>query len=275
MSTSDNVGNHPGPTARRLLFNLLLAANHEVLSAGEAIQACALFGLSANNARVALARLAAEGLIETVGRGEYRLGPAGQALGGDVVRWRESDRVTRPWDGGWVAISLAGLARADRTALRRRERALALVGLRELAPGLFLRPDNFAAGIAGTRERLYALGLETDAPVFIARGFDAAREQRARGLWDTAALARAYRDGEQRLQRSLARLARLSPDEAAREAFLLGDAAVRQLVFDPMLPDPLVSEALRGRFARVVRHYDAVGADVWRRFIEGGSRPKG
>jgi phenylacetic acid degradation operon negative regulatory protein len=256
------------PTARQLLLNLLLAAEHEVLSAAEAVKACTLFGISPNNARVALARLVSEGLIEPVGRGEYRLGQAGRALGVDVVAWREAERLTRPWDGGWIAVSQAGTARSDRPALRRQERALALVGLRELDPGLFVRPDNFAAGIEGTRERLFALGLDAHTPVFVARDFDTRRESRARRLWSGAALARGYRDGVQKLQRSISRLASLSPEAAAREAFLLGDQAIRQLVFDPMLPEPLVDVEMRRAFAEALRDYDAAGLRAWRQFMQ-------
>jgi len=267
MHNNVKLSKKDAPPARQLLFNLLLAANHEVLAASEAVQACALFGISQNNARVALTRLVAEGLLEPAGRAEYRLGSAGRAVGGDVVSWRESERVTRPWDGGWVTVSLAGVARGDRTALRRRERALALVGLRELDTGLFVRPDNFAAGVGGTRERLYSLGLEQEAPVFVARELDAQREAKARGLWDGRALANGYRESMRKLEQSLARLAQLSIPDAAREAFLLGDQGIRQLVFDPLLPEPLVDAGLRSAFAQAVRRYDAAGTQIWARFL--------
>ena len=43
---------------------------------------------------------------------------------------------------------------------------MALLGLRELEPDLFMRPDNLAGGVAGVRERLHKLGLDAHAPVF-------------------------------------------------------------------------------------------------------------
>lgn len=271
MADVSNVGNIRGPTARHLLLNLLLAAEHEVLGAAEAVQACALFGISGNAARVALARLASADLIEPAERGAYRLGSKGRALGSDVATWRQSGRRTRAWDGGWIAVLTGGHARSDRKALRRRERALALVGMRELDPGLYVRPDNFATGVQGARERLHALGLELTTPVFVACAFDAQRETRARRLWPTALLERGYRETTSSLQRSLARLDSLSPRAAAREAFLRGDRAVRQLVFDPMLPEPLISTELRAGFFEAVRRYDAAGVGVWRRFVQSGA----
>jgi phenylacetic acid degradation operon negative regulatory protein len=270
MAVNDNQGNIRKPTARHLLLNLLLAAEHEVLGAAEAVQACELFGISGNAARVALVRLARADLIESTERGEYRLGSQGRALGSDVATWRQSRSPTRAWDGGWIAVLTAGHARSDRKALRRRERALALVGMRELDPGLYVRPDNFATGVEGTRERLHALGLDQPMSVFVARGFDAQREARARRLWSKAALERAYRETTSNLERSRPRLDSISPRAAALEAFLLGDRAVRQLVFDPLLPEPLISIELRERFFEAVRRYDAAGVRVWRRFVEMG-----
>lgn len=256
------------PTARHLLLNLLLAAEHELLGAAEAVQACALFGISGNAARVALARLASADLIEPAERGAYRLGSKGRALGSDVAAWRQSGRPTRAWEGAWIAVLTGAHARSDRKALRRRERALALVGMRELDPGLYVRPDNFATGVQGTRERLHALGLESTTPVFVAQDFDARRETRARRLWPKAALERGYRETTSGLERSIARLDSLNPRAAAREAFLLGDRAVRQLVFDPMLPEPLISAELREGFFDAVRRYDEAGVRVWRRFVQ-------
>ena len=270
MAEMDDAGNIQNPTGRHLLLNLLLAAEHEVLGAAEAVQACALFGISGNAARVALARLARAELIEPAERGAYRFGAKGRALGSDVATWRQSGRPTRAWDGGWIAVLTGGHARSDRKALRRRERALALVGMRELDPGLYVRPDNFATGVQGTRERLHALGLESATPVFVARGLDAQRETRARRLWPKAMLERGYRETTSSLEQSLARLDSLSPPAAAREAFLLGDRAVRQVVFDPMLPEPLISTELREGFFEAVRRFDAAGVRVWRRFVQSG-----
>ena len=63
------------PAARDLLLRLLLAADEGELGSAQAVKGCALFGISENNARVALARLVTAGLAEGVGRGAYRLGP--------------------------------------------------------------------------------------------------------------------------------------------------------------------------------------------------------
>ncbi|MBB3012583.1 PaaX family transcriptional regulator C-terminal domain-containing protein [Cupriavidus alkaliphilus] len=257
----------PGPAARRLILKLLVASETETLDAADAIRACALFGISDNNARVALTRLASADLIEAAGRGTYRLGPEGRALGEDISAWRIAEQRVRPWDGTWIAVLIAGLGRSDRTALRARERALALVGMRQLEEGLYVRPDNLAGGVAHARERLYGLGVEDSAPVFTVRDFDTGLESKARGLWNGKEIVKGYREGKRLLEKSEAKLDTLPLELAAKESYLLGDQAIRQLVFDPMLPEPLVSVADRVAFGSQVRRYDEVGRSIWQRFL--------
>ncbi|MFZ5561116.1 MAG: PaaX family transcriptional regulator C-terminal domain-containing protein [Pseudomonadota bacterium] len=256
------------PNPRQLILNLLLAAADGEIAARDAVASGALFGIRENSVRVALARLAGAGLIEAAGRASYRLGPQGAGLAAEVATWRRAEQRAQVWQGGWVAVHAGALGRSDRVALRARDRALALLGLRELDRGLFLRPDNLAGGVAGVRERLHKLGIEPEAAVFQAAGLDAAREKRARALWDGRALSRRYRQTRQQLERWLARAGELEPDVAARESFLLGNEAIRQLVFDPLLPEPLVDVGERRAFAEALQHFDLAGHAIWRRFFQ-------
>jgi phenylacetic acid degradation operon negative regulatory protein len=262
-----------GPRPRQLILRLLLGAGG-ALSARDAVRACALFDIPANGARVALARLAASGRVDAAARGAYRLGRGASALAADVGGWREANRRTRPWRGRWIAVHVGALGRSDRVALRARERALGLLGLRELDRGLYLRPDNLAGGVAAVRERLARLGLDRQATVFEAGRFDAEGERRARALWDGSALARGYRATRARLERWLAGAQRLELAVAARESFLLGDEAIRQLVFDPLLPSPLVDEAARAAFVEAVIRFDAAGHDIWNAFLRNNAAPR-
>ncbi len=261
----------PLPSARQLLLRLLMAVDGGELDAAEAIRACALFDISTNNARVALTRLMAAGVIENTSRGAWCLRDGGGELARDVGAWRDAEARLRPWDGGWVAVLTHGVKRSDRTAMRNHERCLALVGLRPLDDGLFVRPDNFAGGVAFTRERLQALGLDPATPVFAAAEFDGPLDARARGLWDTRALERTYREGAEILAASLARCAALPLADAARESYLVGDQGIRDIIFDPMLPEPLVSVPARQAYIEAVRRYDETGRRIWRDYLAGVS----
>jgi len=251
------------PKPRHLILDLLLASG-TTLTVREAITACGLFGISENSVRVALVRLSADGLIEAAGRGSYCLSDSAHELADDVATWRTAEQRVRPWHGGWIAVHCAGLGRSDRAALRRRTRALAMLGFRELEAGLYLRPDNIEDGIDTVRRRLLTLGLEQDAAVFVATAFDAAREAAIRRLWDGKALNTAYRKLRAQLEDWLARSDALEPEVAAREAFLLGGKAIRQVVYDPLLPAPLVDVEARHAFVDCVRGFDQAGQVIWR-----------
>jgi phenylacetic acid degradation operon negative regulatory protein len=204
-------------------------------------------------------------MIEAAGRGAYRLGPNAAELADDVSTWRAAESRVCAWSGAWIVVHCGALGRSDRSALGRRDRALALLGFRELDRGLFVRPDNFTGGVVAVRERLHKLGLDAAAAVFLATAFDAAREARARALWDGRALTQSYRQTRQQLEKWLQHASALEPEVAARESFLLGSSAIRQLVFDPLLPDPLVDTAERRAFVDTVLRFDAAGHVIWRR----------
>ena len=256
------------PNPRQLILKLLLAANHGELSARAAVASCGLFGIRENSVRVALVRLASAGLVEAAARGSYRLGPSAAGLAADVGTWRSAEQRVRAWRGGWVAVHVGNLGRSDRAALRARDRALLLLGLRELDRGLFLRPDNLVGGVANVRERLHTLGLQEDAAVFLASELDPARDTRARTLWNGKALTRSYRQTRQQLDKWRQRAGRLDPEAAARESFLLGNDAIRQLVFDPLLPEPLVDISERSAFVAAVLEFDRAGRDIWSRLLQ-------
>ena len=250
---------------KHLLLELLLASSDNPLPVSHAVAACAVFGLSENHVRVTLARLAAQDMVLASERGAYRLGPAARSLAQDVANWRHAEQRLRPWNGQYVAVHCGALTRSDRSATQQRERALHLLGFAELQRDFYVRPDNIEQDIAAIRERLHALGLEPQAVVCGCTSLDVATEAAVDLLWDGAALNLGYRTTQQRLKDWLAGAAHLPTPQAARESFFLGGAAIRQLVYDPLLPEPLVDVRERRAFTDVVRHYDQVGRDIWRR----------
>lgn len=253
------------PNARQIIMGLLVAELDQALSARQVVAACGLFGITENSARVALARLSSKGLIESAGRGSYRLGEAATGLAGDVATWREAEARVVNWSGHYIIVHCGPLGRSDRTALRRRERAFDMLGLRELEKDLYVRPDNLTGGVNAVRQRLHDLGLDSDASVFIGSDFDAARETRLHTLWDGQSLNSLYRHQQDTLERWLARADELEMEDAARESFLLGNRAIRQIVFDPLLPAPLVDVEARSAFIETVKRFDRAGYAIWQR----------
>src|SRR6218665_302661 len=121
------------------------------MPAREAVAASPLFGIRENGVRVALVRLAATGMIEAAGRGAYRLGANAAGLAEDVSTWRVAEARVGAWSGAWIAVYCGGLGRSNRAALSRRDRALEMLGFRELDHECFIRPDNLVGGVAAVR----------------------------------------------------------------------------------------------------------------------------
>ncbi len=251
------------PTARSLILDLLSTVPRGSVAVERLVRCAALFRIADNALRVALARLRAEGRVECPARGRYRLGAAAAAVQREVSSWRELERELLPWQGGWCAVHTGGLPRGDRARGHARRRALGLLGFRTLDPGLELRPDNLRGGSAALRERLLALGLDAEAAVLTVASLDPSSDSRARALWDAEKLVRGYRASCRRLRGSSARLRTLGRDQARVESFLLGGEAIRQLVLDPRLPEPLVPARERRALLEAMRSYDRLGRECW------------
>ena len=259
------------PTARSLILDLLSTLRRGTMPVRALVEAGGLLGIEENNIRVSLARLYASHRIERDERGHYRLGPAVAAISDQLRSWRDLDKRMRAWNGEWIAVHQPRLGRGP--ARRRRERALGLIGFRELETGFWLRPDNLRGGLTDVRDQLIALASGTDAQdcalgrVFIVRDLDPTTDLEVRSLWDAAAIADEALAAIESLRESESRLAGLPNDEAMAETFLVGGRVLRQLVQHPLLPaEILVPEPLTNLLSAMKR-YDVLGRDAWARFL--------
>lgn len=241
-----------------------------------------LFGFNANAMRVAVARLVADGRLESDERGSYRLAPAATVLHEHVEEWRSGEARMRPWRGEWLAVALpVGTTRTTRTARATRRssigtaratrrsslNALARLGLREGLPCVWVRPDNLRQPFESMSERLRALGLEEDAELFRARDFSAAVTKRfASDLWSIRALQRGYAAALQNLERSLEQLEGMPRETALVQSYLLGGEAIRVLATDPLLPEQIMLGDTRAELTETMLRYDAIGHALWRDF---------
>jgi phenylacetic acid degradation operon negative regulatory protein len=261
------------PTPKQLILDLLSSTRGRAVPVQALVAAGELFGIRSESVRVALTRLTERGTIARDGRARYRIAPAGEPVQRHVVRWTHLGERVTAWRAGWLGVHAGGLSRGQRSARRRRERALAFLGFRALEPGLYVRPDNLAGGATAVRDELRELGLEPAALVFAIRELDPASHARACGLWDAERLRRDYRDTRAALERSAARLQRLPAERAMVESFELGGRAIRQLARDPLLPDEIVPGAERAALVSAMRAYDRSGRACWRDFMQRHGAP--
>ena len=255
------------PTPKRLILSLLSAPTMENVEIGHLIEWGGLFDIEAAATRVAVGRLVKQGFIESVARGTYSIGPQGRLMAKTASSWMEAEQRVRPWSGGWILVHSSHLGRTNKTALRARERAFRLNGFVECVAGLWLRPANFAESLTQTRDSLLALGLESAAVVSVASELAGVDEHDLFGLWPRHDIESAYNRHRDAMHRSASRLDTLSLAEAARETIIVGEAVIRQINADPLLPEPMIDIASRHAMIAQMLDYDTLGREIWRRYI--------
>jgi phenylacetic acid degradation operon negative regulatory protein len=250
-------------TPKSLVLDLLRVADERPIAIKTFVAVGALFGLTANAVRVAVARLVAAGTLESDERGSYRLAGRTAAIGRHVESWRLGERRMRRWDGGFLAVHLP--RGAERTVRTRSRRALELLGFREGLDLIWLRPDNLSESRAETRHKLESLGLESDAQHFVASDFDRELLQSfKKSLFMAERLERGYRQARERIDASLRKLEQMPLERAAVETFLVGGSAIRILATDPLLPRDLMPTDERAALTDAMLAYDIIGRRIWK-----------
>ena len=247
----------------RIALALLGAARDEPLTTPMLIGAAELLHLSPNAMRIALSRLTSRGDVITKGRGAYALSRSRKAAYAHARRYRTEQRA--PWRGGFVGVLTADLPRRNATLVRRRERALDLVGFRPLTHGLFLRPDNLER--SGVGEQLHRLGLDRTAEI-IGLTLDARQTEKAQRAWPVKADQHRAIALTRKVRALLPLLSHRPPREAAAQSFFLGDEVLRFLARDPLLPEQWADPKPRRVLAELMTELDERGQHVWRSLLE-------
>jgi phenylacetic acid degradation operon negative regulatory protein len=255
-------------SAPELLLSIFDSAREPELSAAYLVRAGELFGIDSRALRVALGRLVKRGILQQISRGRYGIGKAGEQLHQTVRAWRNVEDELVPWRGGWLAVYAGALGRADKTAVRGRERALRIRGFAAVDRGLFwVRPDNLAVGLNETRQQLLGLGLDSDCLTLHIDDFEPGDAIRPAELWDIRALELHYSRRLAQLAGSRERVGLLSPQDAAREVLTVGRAVTRDILMDPLLPEEMIDTGLRRRMIGEMIDYDRLAKGCWARLV--------
>jgi phenylacetic acid degradation operon negative regulatory protein len=249
---------------KQLILGLMLAGKGCQVKAAHIVLACSLFGVSENSARVAMARLVAEGQLKSAGRGIYTLGKQAAFTGQDIQGWNNRLTATCAWNGNFYAVFTAHLGRSNRKQLQLREKALALLGFREFEQGLFLRPANLNLGLAGIQEKLLAQGVEKNILAFEMKPVTPSQIVSIQKLWDIRKLEKLYLSHTKKLNDWMQGYSRMKLEKAARDAYLVGSQAIYEVRRDPLLPAEWINAAARQQFFESVLRFDETGTRVWR-----------
>lgn len=256
-------------TANELILDLLQAHEQHCLSVADLTRAAQLFGIQESAVRVALTRLTKQGKLGSQARGVYSLCREESTMLGEAEDWLARERLAVTWNGNWLAVSDAEVARSDKTPWRRHQRALGLRGFRRLAEGFYLRPDNLRGGVAGVHADLLRLGLAKASLVVGVTELDPLSGARVGQLWDIPRLEGQYASLLARLAESSAALPLLPAAQAARQSLLLGRETIRIILQDPLLPPQLMGDDLRGRLIERMRQYNEEARQHWQSFLAG------
>ncbi|NEX59462.1 PaaX family transcriptional regulator [Noviherbaspirillum galbum] len=244
----------------------LLTAHEQPLSARALCRSAEVMGIEPVAARVALTRLLGQKKISQPKRGCYAINRAAGGLRSDIDDWRKEAR-TVSWNGAWVAVHDAAVARSDKPAWRHHRLALSLRGFAEFKPSLQVRPDNLRGGVSGVREQLVELGLSPSAIVFRMTELDQAALASAGKLWNTEALAREYRTLTAMLDRRHDDSPRVPREQQLRESMLLGRHVIARLIRDPLLPPEIMPQQARQALVRAMTRYGGTARRLWQEFI--------
>ncbi|MDG2303338.1 MAG: hypothetical protein P8R42_01595 [Candidatus Binatia bacterium] len=262
------------PSPKSFILDLLSTLKHGTMPVSALVEAGELFGIGANNMRVALARLLAAGQVGRDERGRYRLGDGTRPVAKRLAGWRDPGHRTRQWDGSWIGVHCATAdPKIGRSEKRGRKRALHLLGFELLLPNLAVRPSNLRATTAELRAELRSIGLPLVDLVCELRDLDAEQDAAARSLWNTESLRALYGDLDDELRESTTHIAAAPPREAMVESFLVGGRALRELILDPLLPDEICPPTERRALLASMKDYDRLGRAAWAEFLNGYDVP--
>ena len=250
-------------SARALVLSLISGAEAGPQTIARLISAAALFGIEASTLRVAVTRLIKEGLLESPDRGRYMPGPKAKALTRRLQDWQNVHSKLTAWNGDWLIALTHPLGRTDRKQLRARERALTLFGYREAETAFWVRPANLARDLEAHRMDLVDIGADAAITLIRASSLAMPRPPDWPALWSPGQLAENYAAAIRTMQDSLARLPGKRADDAAREALLIGQAVLRLINLDPLLPRELGNQADFFRMVDQMRAYNEAGQKCW------------
>lgn len=224
------------------VFGDSLAPRGATVSLGSLIRLMQPFGLEERLVRTSVARLAADGWLETERHGrqsDYRLTEHGRARFADATL-RIYGQSPDVWDGRWTLVILP---QGKRGARERAREELTWLGFGQLAPGVLAHPARDAAQV---RRELQELKL-LDEVILIEGTANGGTDNHhlALAAWDLAELSRGYKRFMalfEPLQKVLAKDATLEPETAFIVRTLLIHEYRKVHLRDPLLPRSLLPE---------------------------------
>lgn len=221
-----------------IIYAFFVSLRVDELCMNQLMTLAAPFSITETNARSTLSRMHSQNVIQVRKEGRtafYRIGARGRRIGSNVSRhFREPD--WSGWNGSYWA---AAFSLSDSRARYRVQRKLLAYRFRALYPGLWIRPFHPDENVPDVfKDSIQAGGFDLFNGTFVgelSRG-------RIAELYDLGTTAATLRQALAAVQRSSEAVSTLSPEAAFIEWLTMGDALVKALVQDPLLPPALLPD---------------------------------
>ncbi len=248
-------------TPKILIVSVLHVSGNQAIPIKGLIKLGELFGFTSNSIRVTTTRLLRDGRLESDERGFYRLRNTDTPMSRFVNRWKTEESQVKDWDGSWLCILLPSRIAGNN---KKKLKALLLLGFREGAANLWVRPNNISMDQQGVKELLVYNGMDDAMELFVGTNFRPLLEDRWKiDLWPVKKLMRDYEDIQARVDESMARLKSLPTKNALFESYLVGTEVIHVLVTDPLLPEDMMPSVHRVILAKSMHIYNDMGKKVW------------
>ena len=147
------------------------------------------------------------------------------------------------------------------------ERAFKIYGFIEVELGFWLRPANLIIDLESLKQRLVDIGLDSRIYLMKVNQTTDMTSDRWRSKWPVKELEASYQAMITQLESSQASLEQLSPRDAAKESLIIGEAAIRLINLDPLLPKEIINSDLFDKVVRTMIAYDQTGQQCWQKFL--------
>jgi len=254
-------------TPRRLIMSLFNTPRVSTLTIGQLISAGSLFDFEPSSVRMAVTRLIKDNLVNSIARGVYSSGKNAEALYSEIQGWRVADKKMKPWQGDWHLALTTHLGRTNKSQLRSMTRAFQLYGFAEIELGVWIRPANLTQNVNQLYQNLLDIGMREQSYLLTVNEIANRHHQAWLTQWPIEKLQASYRETTERLNKSQQSFAKMSTEEAAKESLLLGEAAIRLINLDPLLPQEIIDSDEFQNVVSSMLAYDKVGQTYWQMFL--------
>ncbi|EKF75999.1 hypothetical protein A11A3_00855 [Alcanivorax hongdengensis A-11-3] len=250
-------------TPKTVVLDILSAAGGRSMPTPALATGGELMGFKPGAIRVAISRLAAQDLLHSPQRGEWKL-TLHSPWAREQMRWQmQLDHDIDQWKGHWWIASTALVPRAQRSLWRQHERALLQRGFREARRDIFLRPANLKNRFDELWSELSELGMHENTVLAKASQISLAPKP---ALWGVQQRHRLLEDVYGQIKDLMKKTAP-QDKQSCRRFLQLGRASIRALNTDPLLPQSLAGTSPRAQLVKLMPDFILAGRQCWFRHL--------